>query len=123
MRKPLSLVPVLVAIALLVSATWSESAAQTGKSKGGGGGTAGLYQKHCAKCHLANGKGLESLKPPDMTSEKWQKEHTDEAIAKNIRDGKGVMPGYKDILTPAQITAMVKYVRAFGPKPAKPAKK
>ncbi len=122
MRKPLSLVLALVAIAVLVSATWRESAAQTGKGKGGGG-VAAVYQKHCAKCHGADGKGIESLKPPDFTSEKWQKENTNAAIAKGIREGKGVMPGFKDTLTPAQITAMVKYLRAFGPKPAKPAKK
>jgi cytochrome c oxidase cbb3-type subunit 3 len=120
MRKPLSLVLILIAIAVLVSATWRESAAQTGK---GGSGTAALYQKHCAKCHGADGKGIESLKPPDFTSEKWQKENTNAAITKGIREGKGVMPGYQDTLTAAQITAMVKYVRAFGPKPAKPAKK
>jgi cytochrome c oxidase cbb3-type subunit 3 len=120
MRKPLSFVFVLVAIALLVSATWRESAAQTGK---GGGAAAAVYQKHCAKCHGADGKGIESLKPPDFTSEKWQKEHTNAVIAKDIREGKGVMPGFKDTLTAAQVTAMVKYVRAFGPKPAKPAKK
>lgn len=121
MRKPLSLALVLVAIVVLVSATWHESAAQTGK--GGGSGAAAVYQKHCAKCHGADGKGIKSLEPPDFTSEKWQKETTNAAIAKGIREGKGVMPGFKDTLTAAQITAMVKYTRAFGPKPAKPAKK
>ncbi|MGH9855656.1 MAG: c-type cytochrome [Blastocatellia bacterium] len=115
----MSLVLVLVAIAILVSASWHESAAQTGK----GGGAAAVYQKHCAKCHGADGKGIESLKPPDFTSEKWQKENTTAAIAKGIREGKGVMPGFKDTLTAAQITALVKHTRAFGPKPAKPAKK
>jgi cytochrome c oxidase cbb3-type subunit 3 len=121
MRKSLSLVLVLVAIAVLVSATGLESAAQTGK--GAATGATAVYQKHCAKCHGADGKGIESLKPPDFTSEKWQKENTNAVIAKDIREGKGVMPGFKDTLTAAQITAMVKYVRAFGPKPAKPAKK
>jgi cytochrome c oxidase cbb3-type subunit 3 len=120
MRKPLSLVLVLVAIAILVSANWRESAAQTGK---GGGGVAAVYEKHCAKCHGADGKGIKSLEPPDFTSEKWQKENTNAAIAKGIREGKGVMPGFKDTLTAAQITALVRHTRAFGPKPAKPAKK
>lgn len=126
MRKSLSLVSILVAVVVLVSSTWSGSAAQTGaqagKGKAGGGGAAALYQKHCAKCHLATGKGLESLEPPDFTSEKWQKEHTDAALAKSIREGKETMPSFKDTLSAAQITSLVKYIRAFGPA-AKGAKK
>jgi mono/diheme cytochrome c family protein len=121
MRKIPSLILVLVAAVFLVSSAWLETSAQTGKSSGGG--TAALYQKHCVKCHLADGKGLESLKPPDFTSDKWQKAHTDAAIAKGIREGKETMPAYKDTLSAAQINSLVKYVRAFGPKPAKPAKK
>lgn len=121
MRKLLSLVLILIAAVVLVSSAWRESVAQTGKS--GGGGTAALYQKHCAKCHLADGKGLESLKPPDFTDGKWQKAHTDAAIAKGIRDGKETMPGFKDTLSAAQVTALVKHIRGFGPKAAKPAKK
>lgn len=119
MRKPLSLVPVLLAVAVLVSSAWLESAAQTAKGKSGGGGTAALYTKHCAKCHLEDGKGLESLSPPNFTDPKWQSAHTDAAIAKGIRDGKGTMPGFKDTLTPAQINALVKHIRGFKPKAAK----
>ena len=120
MRKTLSLVLVLIAALVLVSSAWRESAAQTGK---GGGGTAAVYQKHCAKCHLADGKGLASLEAPDFSTEKWQKANTDAAIAKGIRDGKETMPAYKDTLSAAQITALVKHIRGFGPKAAKPAKK
>jgi mono/diheme cytochrome c family protein len=119
MRKPLSLVLVLLAVAVLVSSAWLESAAQTAKGKGAGGGAAALYTKHCAKCHLEDGKGLESLSPPNFTDAKWQAAHTDAAIAKGIRDGKDTMPGFKDTLTPAQITALVKHIRGFKPKAAK----
>jgi mono/diheme cytochrome c family protein len=121
MRKPLSFVVVLFAVAVLVSSTWVNSAAQTdkGKAAGGGGATAALYTKHCAKCHLETGKGLESLKPPDFTDAKWQQKHTDAALAKGIRDGEGAMPAFKDTLTAAQITALVKHIRGFKPKAAK----
>ena len=119
MRKSLSLVLVVLAIAVLVSSTWLESAAQTSKGKSASGGAAALYTKHCAKCHLEDGKGLESLKPPDFTDAKWQSSHTDAAIAKGIRDGKDVMPGFKDILTAAQINALVKHIRGFKPKATK----
>ena len=122
MRKPFSLVIILTTVVLLVSVAWRDSAAsiQTkGKATGAGAGAAGLYKQHCVKCHLVDGKGLESLEPPDFTDTKWQSENTDKQIAEGIRNGEGVMPEFKDVLTPAQITSLVKYVRAFGPKPAK----
>ena len=119
MRKPLTLVLVLLSVAVLVTSTWLDSAAQTNKAKTAGGGTAALYTKHCAKCHLETGKGLESLKPPDFTDAKWQQKHTDAALAKGIRDGEGAMPAFKDTLTAAQITALVKHIRGFKPKATK----
>ena len=118
MRKPLSLVLVLIVVGVLVSSPWPESAAQPAKSKNGGGAAA-LYAKHCAKCHLADGKGLESLKPPDFTDAKWHQSHTDAEMAKEIREGEGAMPPFKDVLTPAQINSLVKYIRGFKPKTAK----
>jgi mono/diheme cytochrome c family protein len=119
MRKPLSLVLALLAIAVLISSAWLESTAQPAKSKSGGGGTAALYSKQCAKCHLEDGKGLESLKPPDFTDAKWHSAHTDAALAKTIREGEGAMPPFKDVLTPAQINALVKHIRGFRPKATK----
>lgn len=118
MRKTLTLVLVLLSVAVLASSTWLESLAQT-KGKSAGGGTAALYTKHCAKCHLEDGKGLESLSPPNFADAKWQSEHTDAALAKTIKEGEGAMPPYKDVLTPAQITALVKHIRGFNPKAAK----
>ena len=119
MRKPLSLILVLSAVAFLASSAWLESAAQPAKGKGAGGEAAALYTKHCAKCHLEDGKGLESLSPPNFTDAKWQSAHTDAELAKNIRNGQGAMPAFKDVLTPAQINALVKHIRGFRPKAAK----
>ncbi|MCI0660875.1 MAG: c-type cytochrome [Acidobacteria bacterium] len=123
MKKPLSIIILLIFVAIFVSAKWDETAASTQTAKGKGGGVAAAYKQHCAKCHNDDGKGLESLEPPDFTDAKWQGENTDKMIAEGIRNGKGVMPGFKDVLTPAQVTSMVKYVRAFSPKPAKNVKK
>ncbi|MGE0128385.1 MAG: cytochrome c [Blastocatellales bacterium] len=117
MRKSLSLVLVLLAVTVLVSSAQLESAAQTAKGKGGG--IAAVYTKHCAKCHLEDGKGLESLSPPNFADAKWQAAHTNAAIAKGIRDGKDTMPGFKDTLSAAQITALVKHIRGFKPKATK----
>ncbi|HEY8461632.1 MAG TPA: cytochrome c [Blastocatellia bacterium] len=119
MKKSLTLVLGIIFIAVLASSAWLESAAQTAKGKNAGGGAAALYTKHCAKCHLEDGKGLESLSPPNFADAKWQSEHTDAALAKTIREGEGAMPPYKDVLTPAQINALVKHIRGFKPKTAK----
>jgi mono/diheme cytochrome c family protein len=119
MRKPLSLVLVLSSVAILASFAWLESAAQPAKGKSAGGGAAALYTKYCAKCHLEDGKGLESLSPPNFTDAKWQSAHTNAALAKSIREGKETMPPFKDTLSAAQINAMVKHIRGFKPKVTK----
>jgi cbb3-type cytochrome c oxidase subunit III len=122
MRKPLSLTIVLIVAAIFLAASWGESVASVQQGKGKNGVNA-VYKKHCANCHGEDGKGLETLQPPDFTDGKWQSENTNKAIADGIRNGKGVMPGFKDVLSPAQVNSMVRYVRAFGPKATKNAKK
>ena len=119
MRKPLSLVLVLSSVAILASSTWLESAAQSDQGKSANGGTAALYTKYCAKCHLEDGKGLESLSPPNFTDAKWQATRTNAALAKSIREGKETMPPFKDTLSAAQINALIKHIRGFKPKATK----
>lgn len=119
MRKPLSLSIVLISLAVLAIAVWFDSGASAQPSKAKGGGISAAYDAQCAKCHGKDGKGIESLQPPDFTDAKWQSAQTDKMIADGIRNGKGVMPGFKDALKPAEVAAMVRYVRAFGSKTAK----
>lgn len=119
MRKPFSFAVVILAMALFVSAGWSGSPIQSGKGKGGGGAAA-IYEKDCARCHGADGKGIKSLEPPDFTDAKWQASKTDKQLIAGINNGEGVMPAFKDKLTPAQVTALVKHVRGFAPKAAAP---
>lgn len=81
-----------------------------------------LYQKHCASCHAADGKGVEKMAKmlkttikdvtkisltPEMTKE-WQKV---------IKDGKGKMPAYKSKFKEAEIDSVFTYMRAMT-KPA-----
>jgi mono/diheme cytochrome c family protein len=119
MRKPLLLILILSSVAFIASSTWIESAAQPAKGKSAGGDAAALYTKYCAKCHLEDGKGLESLSPPNFTDAKWQSAHTNAALAKSIREGKEIMPPFKDTLSAAQINALVRHVRGFKSKVAK----
>lgn len=123
MRKPFSLIIVFIALAIFISVSNRDSAASVqtaGKAKSG---VNEVYKKHCANCHREDGKGLETLQPPDFTDAKWQAENTDKDIAEGIRNGKGVMPSFKEVLTPAQVNSMVRYVRGFAAKNSKSAKK
>jgi mono/diheme cytochrome c family protein len=79
------------------------------------------WQKHCGKCHGADGKGETSMgkkmKVKDYTSAKVQEEMKDDDMAKIIKEGKKegsktLMKAFPE-LNDAEITALVKYVRAF----------
>lgn len=122
MRRKLSLMIVLMALAGLVSIVGAQpgkSKAQTGKGKapaktaGKAVDAAAIYKQQCQKCHAADGKGIPSLEPPDMTSAKWQSETSDKQIIEVINEGKGIMPGFKETLKPAEVQALVKHVRTF----------
>jgi mono/diheme cytochrome c family protein len=82
--------------------------------------TAATYAAKCAKCHGADGKGVDKFKKQgvkDFTDAKWQKDWTDAKITAAINNGKGeFMPAWKGKLKPAEVTALVKHIRAFGKK-------
>ena len=117
MKRQVSILVVLLALAgviSLVASAQTKKAPAKGKAAAGkAGGSAALWMQHCKKCHAEDGKGIESLEPPDMTTEKWHAANTDKAIADAINEGKGIMPGFKDTLKPAQVTALVKHVRTL----------
>lgn len=80
------------------------------------------YDKSCAKCHGADGKGQtkmgQKLGIKDYTDAKVQTEMTDDAAAKAIKeglkdkDGKQLMKPAEDI-SDADIKALVAYMRTF----------
>ena len=78
------------------------------------------WDQLCAKCHAADGSGStkmgKKLKVRDYTDAKVQAEFTDEQLIKttlegSTKDGKELMKGYKDDLTPADATALAAYIR------------
>ena len=77
------------------------------------------YEKNCAKCHGAEGKGDakmgQKLGVKDLTDAKRQAELTDEAIAKSIKEGikEGDKIRMKAIegLSDAEIKELVTFVR------------
>lgn len=87
------------------------------------------YKATCVNCHKENGEGgvaeLDEgvrLKVPSFKTE-HSIQHTDQQFARKIANGdkdEG-MPAFKDRLTPEQINALVRFIRAEfqsgGPKP------
>jgi len=74
------------------------------------------YAKHCESCHGPEGVGglvkvedkqikVASLKSPSAIR------HTDDQLAKKVSEGEEAMPAFKDKLTPAEITDLIKFVR------------
>lgn len=91
-------------------------AAPSAFAGGGGSDGAAIYKAKCAMCHGADGAGQtamgKNMKLRDLRSAEVQKQ-TDAALVKWIADGKGKMPAYKGKLTPADIDALVAFIRTL----------
>ena len=74
------------------------------------------YAKHCSVCHGDEGKGGlvkvedKKLKVPSLR-EGHALHHPDADFVKQITNGGGGMPKFKDKLSPEEITAMVRFIR------------
>lgn len=99
---------VLYAIVLLVfacgNASTSTDAMEADKSPG-----QAVYNMNCTLCHGRDGKaGMNGAK--DLTASTLTKEEM-QAI---VRNGKGAMAPYKNVLTAKEIEAVVEHVRTLG---------
>ena len=74
------------------------------------------YQKNCEGCHGETGEGglvkveNKRIKVPSLKADHAIK-HTDEQITKMITNGEEEMPSFKEKMSAAEISEMVKYVR------------
>lgn len=91
-------------------------AAPSAFAGGGGSDGAAIYKAKCAMCHGADGAGQtpmgKNMKLRALGSAEVQKQ-TDAELVKWIADGKGKMPAYKGKLTPADIDAVVAFIRTL----------
>jgi mono/diheme cytochrome c family protein len=75
------------------------------------------FMQACATCHGVDGTGamMRGMMPNigDLTSAELHARMSDEQLAAQIRDGKDKMPPFKSVLSPEQISAIVKYVRTL----------
>jgi cytochrome c553 len=104
---------IVLGVAILVAGAVSARAADAKE----------IYEKDCAKCHGADGKGKtkmgEKLGVKDHTDAKVQSEMKDEEMAKAIKEGvkeketeKIKMKAFSD-LSDVEVKALVAYIRAF----------
>ncbi len=74
-----------------------------------------FFQSNCAICHGDDGKGL-APGTPDLTDTNWQRGRSDEKLVEQVRNGRGIMPGFKDRLNNDEIKSLIAYVRKFAEK-------
>ncbi|AKQ69040.1 Cytochrome C553 [Myxococcus hansupus] len=82
--------------------------------------TADVWQAKCAVCHGGDGKAQTKMGQKesigDMSRPDWQRARTDAALRKVIAEGdprNSKMKSFKDTLTPAQMDALVGYIRTM----------
>ena len=74
------------------------------------------FQKHCVECHGEKGKGGlvthegKKFKVPTLKSG-HAVDHSDDKLAKQIREGDDDMPAFEDKLSAQEITDLVRFVR------------
>ena len=78
-------------------------------------GGAEIYAQSCARCHGADGRARtakgKQVGASDFTSSEWEPDV--ERDTRIVTKGKGSMPSFKRKLTPADIAAVVAYIRRF----------
>lgn len=77
---------------------------------------AGLFSRHCAKCHGRDGRARIKNKVKgtrNLTDPQWQDRVSDERIFNVISNGKGRMPGFGKKLSDAEVDSLVQYVRGL----------
>ncbi|MCY1074459.1 cytochrome c [Archangium sp. miwbw1] len=82
--------------------------------------TTEVWTAKCKSCHGPDGKAQTQMGKKeaivDMSQPAWQQAQTDADIREAIAEGSPrnkKMKAYKDKLTPAQIDALVAYIRTF----------
>jgi mono/diheme cytochrome c family protein len=73
-----------------------------------------LYLANCATCHLGQGGLIGQAGPPDLLRDPLPRGDGAEALATWIRQGTGspAMPAFGEALSPEEIDALVRYIRA-----------
>ena len=79
-----------------------------------------IYEKNCASCHGAAGKGDGAAgakltpKPANLTDQAFLARHSDNQFFEVVSEGEGPMPGFKATLSEDERRQVLAYERSFG---------
>jgi mono/diheme cytochrome c family protein len=109
---------VLARILSCICASWLALACQRDQTPLGRGGR--IFQRTCAQCHGADGRGLQRLglsKPPrDLTRPEFHEQATDGQLREVIRYGKGQMPAFGGLMADEDIGHVITFIRTLAPQ-------
>ena len=71
------------------------------------------YLKYCSGCHGFNGISYYVNSPSFALGDRMEK--SDAGLAQSIRNGRGVMPGWENMLHPSEIDALIRFIRTLQP--------
>jgi mono/diheme cytochrome c family protein len=100
-----------------VTASKPSTTTTTGGGGGGGGGTPAaqgksVFTDNCASCHTLEAAGASGTVGPNLDELKPPKA----IVQKQVENGGGAMPAFKDTLTPEQISAVATFVASSAGK-------
>lgn len=76
---------------------------------------AAVFKEQCVACHRETGKGNQEFGAPDLTDAIWLYGGDRAALQETIHNSRrGVMPGWKDRLTPEAIKQLTVFVHSLG---------
>lgn len=77
-----------------------------------------LYTTYCGSCHgdsgMGDGKAAGNLQPAPKPLHQAMKGQKDDALIKVLQEGRGQMPGWKNVLKPEQMQQLLNYIKTFG---------
>lgn|GEM_PF-987471 len=77
-----------------------------------------IFSQKCSGCHGHDGARVHrpGVKLPDLRTQEWKQEHSDEKVRQTIADGVPGkhMPSFKNRLKPDEIAAVAALVRSLG---------
>lgn len=72
-----------------------------------------VFMSRCAVCHKADGTGQSYLGPKANLHRPVVQKKPDAKLAAFIKKGYPPMPAWDGVLTPAQLRAVIRYIRTF----------